>query len=181
MQIDDAIPGEVLRALVFAAGRHRNQRRKDNEKSPYINHPLDVVEMLWRIGGVRDSVTLVAAALHDTVEDTGTLPEEIAAEFGPEVCAVVLEVSDDKSLPKQERKRLQIEHASHKSLRAKNVKLGDKITNVRDIIVRPPDDWSETRRREYVLWAQAVVEGLRGANPALEAEFDRIVSLQQAE
>lgn len=178
MQIDDSIPGEVLRALVFAAGRHRNQRRKDNEKSPYINHPLDVVETLWRVGGVRDSVALVAAALHDTVEDTGTKPEEIEAHFGLEVRGVVLEVSDDKSLPKEERKRLQIVHAPHKSLRAKLVKLGDKITNVRDVIVRPPDDWSETRCREYVIWASAVVAGLRGANPALEAEFDRIVSLQ---
>lgn len=179
MQIDDSIPGEVLRALVFAAGRHRNQRRKDNEKSPYINHPLDVVELLWRVGAVRDSVTLVAAALHDTVEDTGTQPEEIEADFGPEVRAVVLEVSDDKSLPKEVRKRLQIEHAPHKSLRAKIVKLGDKITNVRDVIMRPPDDWSETRRSEYVIWAQAVVDGLRGANPALEAEFDRVVNMQQ--
>ena len=179
MQIDDAIPGEVLHALVFAARRHRNQRRKDVEKSPYINHPLDVVEMLWRIGGVRDCVTLVAAALHDTVEDTGTLPEEIEAEFGPEVRAVVMEVTDDKSLPKEVRKQLQIEHAAHKSLRAKHVKLGDKITNVRDVIVSPPLDWPETRRTEYVLWAQAVVAGLRGANPALEAEFDRIVQLGQ--
>jgi len=179
MQIDDSIPGDVLRALVFAAERHRGQRRKDPEKTPYINHPLQVVEMLWRVGGVRDSVTLVAAALHDTVEDTGTRPEEIEEFFGAEVRAVVLEVSDDKSLPKAERKRLQIEHAPHKSLRAKQVKLGDKITNVRDVIDTPPTDWSEAVRRGYIDWALAVVAGLRGANPALEAEFDRIVALRK--
>jgi guanosine-3',5'-bis(diphosphate) 3'-pyrophosphohydrolase len=177
MQIDDSIPGEVLRALVFAAGRHRDQRRKDSQKSPYINHPLDVVEMLWRVGAVRDCVTLVAAALHDTVEDTGTQPEEIELEFGPEVRGVVMEVTDDKSLPKEVRKQLQIEHAGHKSLRAKQVKLADKITNVRDMLVSPPADWPETRRREYVIWARAVVAGLRGANPALEAEFDRVVGV----
>ena len=175
MQIDESIAGEVLRALVFAAERHRNQRRKDSEQSPYINHPLQVVEMLWRVGGVRDGVTLAAAALHDTVEDTGTKPEELTALFGAEVCAAVLEVSDDKSLPKAERKRLQVEHAPHKSLRAKTIKLGDKITNVRDVIHHPPQDWPETRRQEYIDWAVAVVAGLRGANPALEAEFERVV------
>jgi GTP diphosphokinase / guanosine-3',5'-bis(diphosphate) 3'-diphosphatase len=166
--------GEILRALVFASGKHRNQRRKDSEHSPYINHPLAVVEILWRVGGVRDEVTLVAAALHDTVEDTATLPEEIEALFGKEVREVVMEVTDDKSLPKAERKRLQVEHAPHKSLRAKTVKLGDKITNVRDILHSPPSDWPEQRKLDYLQWAKDVVTGLRGANPALEAEFDAI-------
>ena len=180
MQIDDFGPGEVLRALVFAAERHRNQRRKDSERSPYINHPLDVVEILWRMGGVRDSATLVAAALHDTVEDTGTRPEEIEDLFGPEVRDLVLEVSDDKSLPKEERKRLQVEHAGHKSTQAKLIKLADKITNVRDMTRRPPVDWPEQRRREYFDWALAVVAGLRGACPPLEAEFDRILASRPA-
>jgi guanosine-3',5'-bis(diphosphate) 3'-pyrophosphohydrolase len=174
VQIDDTIPGEALRALVFAAGKHRDQRRKDAERSPYINHPLEVVELLWRLGGVRDAVTLAAAALHDTVEDTATRPEEIEALFGPAVRDLVLEVSDDKSLPKDVRKRLQVEHAAHKSTRAKMLKLADKITNVRDILSRPPADWSQQRRVEYVQWARDVVAGLRGANPALEAEFDRV-------
>jgi GTP diphosphokinase / guanosine-3',5'-bis(diphosphate) 3'-diphosphatase len=174
MQIDDSIPGMVLRGLVFAADRHRNQRRKDSEHSPYINHPLEVVEILWRIGEVRDAVTLTAAALHDTVEDTGTKPDEIEALFSADVRAVVLEVSDDKSLPKEVRKRLQVENAPHKSERAKLIKLADKITNVRDIITRPPQDWPEQRRLEYVAWARAVVAGMRDTNPALEAEFDRV-------
>ena len=172
--IDERIPAEVLRALVFAAGQHRNQRRKDSQRSPYINHPLTVVELLWRLGGVRDEVTLVSAALHDTIEDTGATPEEIEALFGAEVRKVVLEVSDDKSLPRLERKRLQIEHAPLGSARAKTVKLGDKIANVGDILENPPADWSEERRKEYVAWARAVVAGLRGTNHALEAEFDRL-------
>lgn len=177
MQIEDTIPGEVFRALVFAAAKHRDQRRKDAERSPYINHPLEVVELLWRVGGVRDVVTLTAAALHDTVEDTGTRPEEIEALFGAAVRDLVLEVSDDKSLPKEVRKRLQVEHAAHKSTRAKMLKLADKITNVRDMLLKPPDDWPEQRRVEYVQWARDVVAGLRGANPALEAEFDRVAGL----
>ncbi len=176
MQIDDSIPGEVFRALVFAASRHRNQRRKDAERSPYINHPLDVVEMLWRLGGVRDQATLVAAALHDTVEDTGTTSEEIEEYFGSAVRDLVLEVTDDKSLPKEVRKQLQVEHAAHKSLRAKTIKLADKITNVRDILDRPPQDWPVERRVGYVQWAREVVHGLRGTNPALEAEFDRLAA-----
>jgi GTP diphosphokinase / guanosine-3',5'-bis(diphosphate) 3'-diphosphatase len=176
MQIDDSIPGEVLRALVFAADRHRTQKRKDSEKSPYINHPLAVVEILWRVGQVRDGVTLTAAALHDTVEDTGTKPEEIAEFFGAEVATAVLEVTDDKSLPKEKRKRLQVENAPHKSSRAKTIKLGDKISNVHDMIACPPSDWPEKRRREYVVWAREVVAGMRGTNPALENEFDRVAA-----
>jgi guanosine-3',5'-bis(diphosphate) 3'-pyrophosphohydrolase len=176
MQIDDSIPGEVFRALVFAASRHRNQRRKDSDHSPYINHPLDVVDLLWRLGGVRDPVTLVAAALHDTVEDTATTPDEIEILFGRDVRDLVLEVTDDKLLPKEVRKRLQVEHAAQKSLRAKTLKLADKITNVRDIRARPPEDWPDERRVVYVQWAQEVVNGLRGTNPALEAEFDRIAA-----
>ena len=174
MQIDEAVTGEVIRALVFAAARHRNQRRKDTERSPYINHLLDVVDLLWRVGGVRDKATLVAAALHDTVEDTGTTPEEIEAAFGREVRGLVLEVTDDKSLPKETRKRLQIEHAPHKTPRAKLIKLADKIANVRDIRAHPPEDWPTERRVEYVRWARAVVAGMRGASAALEAEFDRV-------
>lgn len=174
MLVDERVPGEVLRALVFAASKHRNQRRKDAERSPYINHPLAVVEILWREGGVRDEVSLVAAALHDTVEDTGTKPEEIEDLFGAEVREVVLEVTDDKSLPKEVRKRLQIEHAAHISDRAKTVKLGDKVCNTRDMLQHPPQDWPEQRRREYLAWARAVVAELRGTNSGLEAEFDSL-------
>lgn len=174
MQIDEAVTADVIRALVFAAARHRNQRRKDTERSPYINHLLDVVDLLWRVGGVRDKATLVAAALHDTVEDTGTTPEEIEAAFGREVRGLVLEVTDDKSLPKETRKRLQIEHAPHKTPRAKLIKLADKIANVRDIRAHPPEDWPVERRVEYVRWARAVVAGMRGTSAALEAEFDRV-------
>ncbi len=172
--MDDPTFGLFLDALLFASERHSSQRRKGLDHQPYINHLIQVANLLWQVGGVRDSVTLVAGLLHDSIEDTGVTPQEIRQRFGEEVLSVVQEVTDDKSLPKAERKRLQVEHAAHKSLRAKQVKLADKISNVRDVLASPPADWSPERRQEYLDWARQVVEGLRGASPELEAEFDKL-------
>lgn len=164
--------GTLLRALVFAAARHRDQRRKDALASPYINHPIAVATALWHEGGVRDEVALTAAILHDTIEDTGTTAAELAEAFGAAVAAVVVEVTDDKSLPKLRRKELQIEHAPHLSTPAKLVKLGDKLCNLRDIIDAPPANWPAERRAAYVAWTRDVVAGLRGVCAPLEAAFD---------
>jgi len=164
--------GLLLNAIRFSAEKHRHQRRKDNAQSPYINHPIEVAQLLWDVGGVRNIDVLLAAILHDTIEDTHTYPEEIRDNFGDEVLSLVLEVTDDKSLPKNERKRLQIENASHKSKGAKLIKLGDKCCNIRDLLASPPENWSLERRREYLLWAEQVVAGLRGTNEVLEDYFD---------
>jgi len=166
----------LLAALKFAALKHRDQRRKDQGATPYINHPIEVAETLWFQGGVRDMVTIVGALLHDTLEDTNATDEEIRQQFGEQVLTLVQEVTDDKSLPKLERKRLQIEHAPHQSTRAKQVKLADKICNVIDIINSPPHNWSLKRCQEYIDWSKQVVAGLRGVNPALEACYDAIVT-----
>lgn len=165
--------GSVLRAAAFAAHRHRRQRRLGGDGSPYINHPLAVAELLANLGGIVDPVVLCAALLHDTVEDTATTFEEIELAFGAAVAAVVREVSDDKALPKAERKRLQIEHARHASPQAQLVKLADKICNLRDLLDAPPP-WPRQRKREYFEWAAQVVAGVRGAHPRLEAEFDAV-------
>ena len=172
--MEDEDVGVILQALVFAAHKHRDHRRKDPNHSPYVNHLIEVAELLWRVGGVRDPALLTAAVLHDAIEDTHTSPDEIRECFGQEVLDLVLEVTDDKSLPQAERKRRQVEHAAHISLRARQLKLADKICNVRDIINTPPLDWSEERQKEYLVWARQVVDRVRGANPALEAEFDRM-------
>jgi len=164
--------GLLIGALRFSANKHRYQRRKDQAKSPYINHPIEVAQLLWEVGKVRQVSVLLAALLHDTIEDTQTQPSEIRGLFGEEVLGLVLEVTDDKSLPKQERKRLQVESAAHKSPGAKLIKLADKACNVRDIVAMPPETWSLERRREYLLWTEQVVNGLRGANAALEAYYD---------
>lgn len=164
--------GQVLRALEFAADKHRDQRRKDLPASPYINHPIELADVLCNEGGVRDVVVLCAAILHDTIEDTETTHAELMQRFGAEIADVVVEVTDDQSLPKDERKRLQIEHASFASDRAKLVKLADKICNLRDMLTRPPAGWDLARRREYFDWARAVIDMMRGIHPPLEKLFD---------
>ena len=166
---------KLLEAASFAAQRHTGHKRKGSAGEPYINHPMEVANMLANVGNVDDYDVLIAALLHDTVEDTGTKTEEIAERFGERVSGIVAEVTDDKSLPKQERKRLQIEHAAHLSPEAKLVKLGDKISNIRDVSNNPPADWDIKRRRDYIDWGEKVVAGLRGTNPALEALFDEAV------
>ncbi|GAB1469292.1 HD domain-containing protein [Chloroflexota bacterium] len=167
--------GLMLKALRFSAEKHNDQRRKDARSSPYINHPIQVAETLWSLGGVRDVEVLAAAILHDTVEDTNATPAEIEQQFGASVLGLVLEVTDDKSLPQQVRKQLQIENASHKSPRAKLIKLADKLCNLSDILSTPPEDWSLKRRQEYLLWTEKVVDGLRGTNKELEKRYDEVL------
>ena len=168
----------ILKALEFAALKHRDQRRKDALASPYINHPIALANVLTREGGVDDPVVLSAALLHDTVEDTETTPAELREAFGEQIAGIVEEVTDDKNLLKAERKRLQIEHAAHLSREARLVKLADKICNVRDVADHPPAKWDLTRRREYFEWARAVVDRMRGTHAELERRFDEAYALK---
>ncbi len=163
----------LLDAVAFAAEKHRHQRRKDAHASPYINHPIELA-ILLKHEGISDPVTLCAALLHDTVEDTETTEDELRREFGDKIAEVVLEVTDDKSLEKHERKQRQIDHAHVLSKDARAVKLADKICNLRDMVKSPPAGWSWHRRREYFEWAKAVIDGLRGPHPHLEAVFDEV-------
>jgi GTP diphosphokinase / guanosine-3',5'-bis(diphosphate) 3'-diphosphatase len=165
----------LLSAISFAADKHRNQRRKDHEASPYINHTIAVATLLATEGNVDDETVLIAAVLHDTVEDTNTTFEELEKEFGPEVADIVREVTDDKTLAKEVRKLLQIENARKASPRAKQLKIADKICNIKDVLESPPKDWSLERRREYLQWAAKVVDGCRGVNPGLEKSFDKLL------
>ena len=162
----------LIAAMAFAAYKHRDQRRKDAAASPYINHPINLADVLANEGGIDDERVLIAAILHDTIEDTETTEQELVREFGTEVASIVREVSDDTTLPPDERKRLQVEHAASLSRRAKLVKLADKIANIRDVASNPPADWQLERRQRYFDWAKAVVDGLRGVHPALEHVFD---------
>ena len=163
----------VFHALAFAAAKHRDQRRKDVEASPYINHPIALANLLVNVGKVDDPVTLCAAILHDTIEDTNTTEAELSAEFGDEICKVVLEVTDDKSLPSKARKAAQVAHAPHVSERAKLVKLADKISNLTDLAESPPANWTQERRQAYFAWAKDVIAGVRGINAGLEERFDQ--------
>jgi guanosine-3',5'-bis(diphosphate) 3'-pyrophosphohydrolase len=167
---------KLLQAASFAAKKHRYQKRKGDDAEPYVNHPLEVANLLAGVGGVEDFDILIAAILHDTVEDTETTAEELTELFGTTVCGYVLEVTDDKSLPKEERKLKQIEHAPHISTGAKHVKLADKISNITDVLHNPPAGWSAERRREYIEWGEKVVAGLRGVNQDLEDYFDNLIA-----
>ncbi len=162
----------LVRAIEFAARKHRMQRRKDVDASPYINHPIALMSVLCVEAGIDDVNVLVAAALHDTVEDTETTFAELRQEFGEKISGYVAELTDDKTLPTAERKRLQIEHACTMSAEAGQVKLADKICNIRDVGSSPPVDWNESRCRDYFEWAKAVVVGLPNPNPKLRKRFD---------
>lgn len=164
-------PADLLCAIQFAAERHRNQRRKDVEASPYINHPIAVAHLLATVGGVGDMSVLMAAILHDTIEDTGTTVEELRLLFGTEVAQIVSEVTDDKTLPKQRRKELQVQFAPQKSQKAALIKIADATCNLRDLVDAPPPKWSLERRREYFNWAAQVVARLRCENASLLLAF----------
>lgn len=175
--------GLILKASEFAATRHKGQFRKGEDKSPYINHPIQVAELLANAGGENDTNLLAAAILHDVVEDTVDTKEEkleliesMTGIFGKEVISIVLEVTDDKSLEKPDRKRLQVEHAPHLSVAAKKLKIADKIMNVRDITNNPPTNWPLERILEYFDWSERVVAGLRGVNKKLEGIFDEALT-----
>jgi guanosine-3',5'-bis(diphosphate) 3'-pyrophosphohydrolase len=171
---DRELPGDnilLLKAMDFGARRHAAQRRKGVEEVPYINHPIRVAWYIASIAEIQDARVLCAALLHDTIEDTSATEAELRREFGDVVTDLVLEVTDDKSLPKEERKRLQIEHASEVSEGAAQIKLADKTTNVEDIGEAPPENWTRERRREYLDWTEQVVDRLRNPNPALERRY----------
>jgi (p)ppGpp synthase/HD superfamily hydrolase len=163
---------------MFAADKHSARRRKGAAAEPYLNHLIEVAELVSAANEEPDTDLVIAALLHDSIEDAGVTKEDLTERFGTEVAHLVMEVTDDKSLPKAERKRLQIVNAPKKSARAQMIKLADKISNLRAIRNSPPVDWTEERKVEYFDWARQVVDGLAAPNPALKAEFDRLMNRQ---
>jgi len=170
----------LLAALEFAADKHRHQRRKDAEGSPYVNHLIAVTRILAAEGGVDEDAVLLAAVLHDTVEDTDTTFEELDARFGATVATLVREMTDDKTLAKAVRKQHQIDHAPGASPLARQLKIADKVANIRDIVFTPPVDWSRERKLEYFAWSEQVVSGCRGVNAGLERAFDEAIAMGRA-
>ena len=162
----------LMHAADFAARRHVAQRRKGERAEPYINHLTEVATLLAEATEGGDPVLVMGGLLHDTLEDTETSYDELARHFGEDVAALVKAVTDDKSLPQAERKRLQVETTPHKSRRAKLLKIADKTSNLRGLVLSPPKGWTEQRLRDYVVWAEEVVRSCRGLNTALEANFD---------
>jgi len=169
-----------MKAAHFAAQKHVNQRRKGVSGEPYVNHLIEAAELVASALPEPDTNLVIATLLHDTIEDTGVTKTELAEQFGQDVADLVAEVTDDKSLPKQERKRLQVAHAAEKSPRAQTIKLADKISNLRAILTSPPADWDLNRRKEYFAWAQSVIGSIAHPNPILKAEFDATVAKFEA-
>jgi len=165
---------KILDAALFAAEKHSLQKRKGLAAEPYVNHVIEVAQLVASTLEQPDADLIAAALLHDTVEDTGATLAELTDLFGADTAALVAEVTDDKSLPKAERKRLQVANAPHKTPRAQSIKLADKISNLRSILKSPPADWNAQRKAEYFDWARDVVNGLSAPNPVLKAEFDRL-------
>lgn len=162
----------IAQALDFAARAHVDQRRKGERAEPYINHLAEVARLVAEATEGKDANLVIAALLHDTIEDTSTTYAELVDAFGDDVAGLVREVTDDKSLPKAERKRLQVETASKKSDRAKVLKIADKASNLRAMVASPPAHWPGERVAQYFEWAGRVVAGCRGVNPWIEAQFD---------
>ncbi|WP_299816519.1 HD domain-containing protein [uncultured Jannaschia sp.] len=167
----------LLEAARFAARAHHGQRRKGGADIPYVDHVLDVAARLAAHAG--DEVLILAGILHDTIEDCDVTEADLAARFGPDVAALVLEVTDDTSLPKAEQRRRQEEHIRHASDRAKRLKMADKTSNLA-AIARTPPDWSAERMQGYIDWALRVIDPVRGLDPELEARFDVAVAAARA-
>lgn len=163
----------ILQAARFAAEKHSRQKRKGLAKEPYINHLIEVAELIAASSETLDTNLVMAGLLHDTIEDTDATAQELEERFGSDVTGLVLEATDDKSLPKETRKALQIETAPHKSPRAQTLKLADKISNLRSILASPPAEWSRERGRQYGEWARQVVSGFTSPNRFLKAEFEK--------
>jgi (p)ppGpp synthase/HD superfamily hydrolase len=163
----------ILAAAHFAAERHKGQKRKGEAGEPYINHLIEVAELIATSGDLLDTNLVMAGFLHDTIEDTDVTAQDLEQRFGEDVAALVAEVTDDKSLPKEQRKALQVQNAEKKSPRAQTLKLADKISNLRALLSTPPANWSAQRKRDYFLWAREVVSRLTQPNPRLKAEFER--------
>lgn len=165
---------QFSQALKFATDKHQGQTRKNKDKTPYIEHPIRVSKLIEDIGHVNDKNVLIAALLHDTLEDTKTTREEIKNTFSEEILNIVLEVTDDKTLSRMVRKQKQIEHAKHISNKAKLIKLGDKISNLEDTLNDPPEKWSDDDVLGYAVWSKQVIDNVRGINKNLEDYYDNI-------
>lgn len=159
-------------ALQFATHWHQGQVRKGTRREPFILHPMRVALKLQQ-HGLQDTALIQAALLHDVLEDTDCSPDLMTNTFGPEVTSLVMEVTDNKDHLKSLRKQTQVERAPLLSLKARLIRLADKIDNLQGMQEDPPVGWNLHRRREYVAWSRRVVKGIRGTHPGLEQEFDQ--------
>lgn len=173
--LDDAEIDLILAAIEFATDKHKDQVRKNKDKSPYITHPLLVTLYLVEDGKVRDSQLITAALLHDTVSDSVATSDEIQKKFGKQVALYVGEMTEDKGAPRAERKRRQVIAAAHQSLGAAQIRMADQLCNLKELRTTPPEDWNRTRIDEYYHWSQSVLDRLPTANPELKKATSHVI------
>ena len=166
----------VSEAAELAARRHNGMARKGRGSEPYVNHLAEVANLLSTATEGGDAELVAAGWLHDTIEDTETTREELARKFSERVASLVVECTDDMSLPKSERRRLQVVNAPHKSAGAKLIKIADKISNIRARILPDPSADERSDLADYTAWAEQVVAGCRGGNAWLDKTFDEAVA-----
>lgn len=164
---------QIFKALQYASIKHKGQIRKGRDRAAYINHPIAVANTIINVGKIEDENTIIAALLHDVIEDTDTTEQDISEAFNSEIAQIVLEVSDDKHLSIEERKALQIKNAPHLSDEAKIIRVADKICNIRDVIDFPPITWNKKRKIIYLNWTRNIVDQIRNTNISLETLFDK--------
>ena len=169
----------ITHALRFAAERHSSQRRKGQAKEPYVNHLAEVSELVADATEGKDVNLIAAALLHDTIEDTETSSDELVATFNNDIAQLVADVTDDKSLPKQDRKNLQVVNSRAQNMRVKLLKLADKTSNLRSLANSPPENWNTEQKQAYIDWTIKVAAGLKGVNPWLEERFDEALRRAQ--
>jgi guanosine-3',5'-bis(diphosphate) 3'-pyrophosphohydrolase len=166
----------VSEAAELAARRHSGMARKGRGNEPYINHLTEVANLLSAATDGADAELVAAGWLHDAIEDTETTREELAKKFSERIASLVVECTDDMSLPKAERRRLQVINASHKSPSAKLIKIADKVSNIHARILPDPTTEERDDLVDYTNWAEQVVAGCRGGNAWLDNRFNEAVA-----
>ncbi|HEC60508.1 hypothetical protein LCGC14_0950780 [marine sediment metagenome] len=170
---------QLIEAFLFAAQAHKEQRRKGNGGAPYINHLIEVVSLLSSTAKVDDTDILIAAALHDILEDTPITVTEITKRYGSNVLSYVQAVSDDKALTLIERRAKQLKSMNESSDPIKYIKLADHCSNIASL----PPTWDKQRLKEYIGWSQSVAEKCFDVSEPLAVEYRKryLVALRHIE
>jgi guanosine-3',5'-bis(diphosphate) 3'-pyrophosphohydrolase len=166
----------VLDAVAFSAEKHKLQVKSNAKKTPYIIHPLEVADHVARIGGVYDKDVLIAALLHDVLDDTATTEKEISNLYGNNVASYVVEMTTTKGISLKEQKKEQIRSAFHQTPSVAIIKLSDKLSNLETLAKNPPSNWSRDRIDQYFQWAQSVIENLPESNLPLKKQVKQVIA-----
>jgi len=166
----------VLGAAIFATEKHKSQVRSNEKKTPYIIHPIEVADLVMKIGHVYDKDVLITALLHDVMDDTQTTYEQITSLYGTKVSSYLEEMTSKQGLSLKEQKKQQIMQAFRQNPSVAIIKLSDKLSNLKTLATSPPPSWSRDRIDQYFQWAQTVIENLPESNQLLKKAVKNVIS-----